>query len=96
VVEVMAKAKVGCSKVYTAADAVVDPHWIDRGDIIEYEDQTLKKNIKAFGIVPKFSDTPGQVWRGAPTIGQDTTGILSEILGYTPEKIEDLRAKGFI
>ena len=96
VVEVMAKAKVGCSKVYTAADAVVDPHWIDRGDIIEYEDQTLKKNIKAFGIVPKFSDTPGKVWRGAPTIGQDTTAILSKLLGYSPEKIEDLRAKGLV
>lgn len=96
VVAILAKAKVGCSKVYTAADAVVDPHWIDRGDIIEYEDQTLEKNIKAFGIVPKFSDTPGKVWRGAPTIGQDTDAILSKILGYSSEKIADLKAKGHI
>jgi len=96
VVEAMGKAKVGCSKVYSAADAVVDPHWIDRGDIIEYEDQTLGKNIKAFGIVPKFSETPGQVWRGAPTLGQDTMAILSNLLGYSPEKIEDLKAKGLV
>lgn len=96
VVVIMSKAKVGCSKVYSAADAVNDPHWIDRGDIIEYEDQTLQKNIKALGVVPKFSDTPGKVWRGAPTLGQDTETILSTILGYSEEKIQELKQKGLI
>lgn len=96
VVEVMSKAKVGCNKVYSAADAVVDPHWIDRGDIIEYQDQTLMKDIKAFGIVPKFSDTPGKVWRGAPRVGQDTETILKNLLDCSTEFIEDLRGKGII
>jgi hypothetical protein len=27
----------------TAADVVSSPHWIDRGDIIEYKDETLDK-----------------------------------------------------
>lgn len=93
---ILGKAKVGCNKVYSAADAVKDPHWLDRGDIIEYEDQTLQKNIKAFGIVPKFSDTPGQVWRGAPAPGQDTETILTTILGYTSEQIQYLKDKKYI
>lgn len=96
VVAQMSKFKVGCSIVYTAEDAVKDPHWNDRGDFVEYEDQTLQKNIKAFGIVPKMSDTPGQIWRGAPTIGQDTNTILTKVLGYSEEKIEDLREKGLV
>lgn len=96
VVEVMAKFKVGCAKVYTAADAVTDPHWIDRGNWVEYEDQTLKKNIKAFGIVPKFSETPGKVWRGAPSLGQDTEALLSKILGYDETKIAQLKEKKLI
>ena len=96
VVEIMSKAKVGCNKVYNASDAVKDPHWLDRGDIIEYEDQTLEKTIKAFGIVPKFSDTPGKVWRGAPTLGQDTETVLSTVLGYSDEKIQDLKQKKYI
>lgn len=96
VVEVMAKAKVGCNKVYNAADAVKDPHWLDRDDFIEYEDQTLKKQIKAFGVVPKFSETPGKVWRGAPTVGQDTKDILTTILGYSEEKIKALKDKNCI
>ena len=96
VVAILSKAKVGCNKVYTPADAMTDPHWIDRGDVIEYEDQTLQKQIKAFGIVPKFSDTPGKVWRGAPTLGQDTEAILTKVLGYSPEKIQALKTKGLI
>jgi len=92
----LCKAKVGCNKVYNAADAVVDPHWIGRGDFIEYEDQTLKKSVKAIGIVPKFAGTPGKVWRGAPTVGQDTEAILTKILGFSPEKIQALKEKGNI
>ena len=33
---------------------------------------TVGANIKAFGIAPKMSKTPGKVWRGAPSMGQDT------------------------
>ena len=95
-VDAIAKFKVGCSKVYQAADAVKDPHWIDRGNFIDYEDQTIGKNIKAFGVVPKFDRTPGQVWRGAPQIGQDTDSILSELLGYDADKINSLREKKLI
>jgi crotonobetainyl-CoA:carnitine CoA-transferase CaiB-like acyl-CoA transferase len=96
VVAQMSEFKVGCSIVYTAEDAVKDPHWIDRGNFVEYEDQTLQKNIKAFGIVPKMSDTPGQIWRGAPTVGQDTDIILKKLFGYSEKKIEELRGKGLI
>lgn len=96
VVEHMAKFKVPCSIVYTAEDAIKDEHWNKRDDFIEYEDQSLEKNIKAFGIVPKLSETPGKVWRGAPTLGQDNEEILTKLLGYTKEKIDELKEKGII
>ncbi len=96
VVEHMARYKVPCTIVYTAEDAVRDEHWNSRGDFIEYEDQTLRKKIKAFGIVPKFSETPGKVWRGAPDLGQDTEQILTKILGYSKDEINALKGKGII
>ena len=40
------------------------PRWIDRGDIIQYEDQTLQKSIAAFGIVSKFGETPQKSMAG--------------------------------
>lgn len=94
--EIINKAKVGCSIVMTAEDVVSNPHWLDREDIIEYKDETLGKTIKAFGFAPKFSDTPGQVWRGAPTVGQDNEKILKELIGYDDKKIEELKAKELI
>jgi len=96
VVEQMAKFKVPCSKVNTAKDVVDDPHWIDRGDFIKYNDQTIQKDIKAFGVIPKMSETPGKVWRGAPSLGQDTEDILAKILNYTPEQVKELKEKGLI
>ncbi len=94
--EHLARFKVPCSVVCDARDAVENPHWQSRGDFVEYEDQTLGRKIKAFGVVPKLSRTPGRVWRGAPALGQDTEAILEKILGYSPEEIRSLREKGII
>lgn len=91
IVAVLGPAKVGVSKVYNAEDAVNDKHWLDRGDFVEYEDQNLKKKIKAFGIAPKFSVSPGKVWRGAPVLGQDTDKILKDICGLSDDKVAKLR-----
>ena len=94
--DAMAKFKVPCSRVMGAKDCLENPHYQSRGDFIKYEDQTLGKEITAFGIVPKLSGTPGKVWRGAPRLGQDTDDILKGILGYDDAKIEQLRASGLI
>ena len=92
----MAKFKVPCSRVMGPKDCLENPHYQSRGDFIEYHDQTLDKDITAFGIVPKLSGTPGKVWRGAPRLGQDTDYILKGILGYDDAKIADLREKKLI
>ena len=43
-----------------------------------------------------MSKTPGQVWRGAPSMGQDTETILKTILGYDDAKIAILKEKKLI
>lgn len=94
--EHMARHKVPCTIVVSAKDAAESEHWHARGDFVEYEDQTLGRPIKALGIIPKFSKTPGQIWRGAPALGQDTEAILTTILGYTAAEIAELRQKKII
>lgn len=94
--DAMAKFKVPCSRVNTAKDCVEHEHFKLRGDFIEYHDQTLDKDVTAFGIVPKLSGTPGKVWRGAPALGQDTSFILKELLNYDDAKITELKEKGLI
>jgi len=96
IVEHMAKFKVPSAKVNSVEDIINNPHWVDRGDIVTYKDETLQKDIKAIGVIPKLSETPGKVWRGAPTLGQDTEDILTKMLGYTAEKVATLKEKKII
>ena len=46
--------------------------------------------IRVYGVVPKMSLTPGRIWRGAPSIGDDTTDILSRMLNFSETVIEKL------
>ncbi len=46
--------------------------------------------VRVYGVVPKMSLTPGRICRGAPAIGEDTTDILSKILGLSDEEIARL------
>jgi crotonobetainyl-CoA:carnitine CoA-transferase CaiB-like acyl-CoA transferase len=94
IVKVFATKKIPCAQINNAEDCYKEKHWHERGNFINYEDQTLRKEITAFGIVPKMSKTPGKVWRGAPRLGQDNEVVLKEILGYSEEKIAKLKEKG--
>lgn len=94
--DIMEAARVPCATVNTAKSAFENEHFKSRNDWITYEDQTVGADITAFGIAPKMSETPGQVWRGAPSLGQDTDAILKTILGYDDEKIASLREKNLI
>jgi crotonobetainyl-CoA:carnitine CoA-transferase CaiB-like acyl-CoA transferase len=46
--------------------------------------------IRVYGVVPKMSLTPGRIWRGAPAVGEDTTDLLSKMLGLSEEDIAGL------
>lgn len=94
--KIFEKARVPCATVNTAKSAVENEHFKSRNDWITYRDQTVDEDITAFGIAPKMSETPGQVWRGAPSMGQDTESILKEILGYDDSKIAELKDKKLI
>lgn len=88
--------KVPCGIVRTSAELAASEHYQKRGNFIEYEDETLGETVKGFGFCPKMSETPAQVWRGAPAIGQDTEAILNTLLGYSYTEIEAFREKGVI
>ncbi len=94
--EIMTKHKVPCGIAKTAEEIYKDPHWQGRNDFVKYVDQTLEKEVEAYGFVPKFSKTPQKVWRGAPKLGQDTEMILSQLLNYSENEINGLKGKNII
>ena len=88
--------KVPAAKANTVKDCYENKHFNDRNDFVTYKDETDGREIKAFGIVPKLSGTPGKIWRGLPKLGQDTDVILKEIAGCSDDEIEALRNNNVI
>lgn len=56
-------------------------------------DHTLGGQVRLAGNPIKMSATPGETFRSPPTLGEHTEEILSQLLGYSPERIEALRDK---
>ncbi len=46
------------------------------------------------GVVPKFSDTPVEVRRAAPTIGEHNEYVFGEILGISVRRLKELQEDG--
>lgn len=94
--QIMADARVPCAIVNSPGECLSDPYYKARNDFVEYSDLTTGELITAFGISPKFSDTPGKIWRGPPKLGQDTDAILKNILHYSEKEIQHFRSKKII
>ena len=84
------KAKVACSRVFGVRDQYSDPHYAKREMTVPVLDRESGVPIRVFGVVPKMSMTPGRIWRGAGAIGEDTTDILSGLLGRSEADIASL------
>ncbi|MPW07582.1 CoA transferase [Paraburkholderia sp. CNPSo 3155] len=88
------RAEVPAGRIYSVADIVADPHYQAR-DMLLQAQLPGGASVKMPGIVPKLSDTPGEVrWQG-PTLGEHTGSVLSE-LGFASEDIERLRREGAV
>jgi crotonobetainyl-CoA:carnitine CoA-transferase CaiB-like acyl-CoA transferase len=87
-------ADVPAGRIYSVADIVSDPHYQARGMLLSAElpDGT---RVKMPGIVPKLSETPGEVnWQG-PALGAHTAEVLAG-LGFSDPDIARLKAEGVV
>lgn len=88
-------AGVPAGLVYQPADMLDDPHFAARGTIATVKDERHGE-LAMPAIVPKLSETPGEIrWTGRP-LGADTDAVLTDVLGLTPAQVEELRGKGVI
>jgi crotonobetainyl-CoA:carnitine CoA-transferase CaiB-like acyl-CoA transferase len=94
VLAILDKVDVPAGPIYSVVDMMGDEHFRARGLF-----EQVQVNGQALAIpamVPKLSDTPGRTdWPG-PAIGAHNTEIFGDLLGYTGQDIEQLRAEGVI
>jgi crotonobetainyl-CoA:carnitine CoA-transferase CaiB-like acyl-CoA transferase len=85
--------------IYDAADIANDPHFNARGMIEEHEvpiEPDESRVVRFPGIVPKLSETPGETrWLG-PALGVHNEEVYGQLLGFTPEQLEQLKRNSVI
>jgi crotonobetainyl-CoA:carnitine CoA-transferase CaiB-like acyl-CoA transferase len=94
VVAALQAAEVPAGRLYSIADIVADPHYQARGMI---EQMTLPDGVavRAPGIVPKLSDTPGEIKWPGPKLGEHNAAVLAD-LGYSADEIAALKTSGAV
>lgn len=89
VVHAMNEVKVPCSPIMSARDIANNSQYQARQMHIQWEDEQVGP-VKGIGIAPKFSATPGKVWRGSVRVGHDNKRIYSDLLGLSSQELESL------
>ncbi len=83
------------SPVNTIKDVCEDKNINYRNMIVEIDQPEIGK-VKIVGSPFRLSSTPGEVYAAAPSLGQHTDEVLRDVLGYSDEKIKELKEEGAI
>jgi len=82
--------------IYSVKDMLDDPQFQAR-DMIVSVDHPVLGAFPMPGIVPKLSRTPGQIrWTGAESMGLHNEDVYMNLLGYSQERMGELREQGVI
>jgi crotonobetainyl-CoA:carnitine CoA-transferase CaiB-like acyl-CoA transferase len=90
--EAINKAGVPCGPINTIDRVLSDPQVLSRG-MIQETDGPGKEKIKILGNPLKFDKTPLNTFTPPPRMGEHTREILTNLLGYSKEKIDQLIQK---
>lgn len=89
------QGEVPCGPVYAIDEIFDDPQYQARGNISEQHDQRAGM-IAVPNVVPRLTETPGEIdWLGTE-LGAHIRDVFGELLGLDEAQIEDLRARGVI
>jgi len=95
VLEAMKVAGVPAGKLFTAEDMLSDEQYAARDSIVEVEDPDIGP-FPMQNVVPRLSETPGEVrWTG-PKLGQHNDEIYGGVLGMGEEDLDAMRERGII
>ena len=93
--KILERESIPHSPINNIGQVCEDPCIRHRNMLVEV-DQPQMGRIKIAGSPLRLSETPGEVYAPAPTLGQHTAEILKGLLNYTDEDIKKLRDEGVI
>lgn len=93
--EIMDRERVANSPILNIRQVIDDPHLNERGYFVGVEHPIIGK-AKIPGIPFKLSETPGEVERPSPLIGEHNELILKKFLGIGSEEVKQLKKEGVL
>ena len=84
-----------CGRINSIDETLNDPQVIHRQMRAQALHSSLGE-INLLGSPLKLSETPGEVRRAPPVLGEDTDQVLREVLGYEDSAIRGLHADGVV
>ncbi len=88
-------AGVPISTIYNIKDCFEDPQYQARHDIVDVPCEEFG-SVKMPGIVPVFSETPGEIKWAGQKLGAANEEIYGELLGLSEAELADLKQKKII
>lgn len=89
-------AGVVCGPIYTVADIFADEHFQAREMLVKHEDPEFGEYVGP-GIVPRFSETPGEVrWSATWEEGSHNDEVFGELLGLSEDELAKLKDQGVL
>jgi len=95
VVEIMERHDAIVGPIYDVADAVADPQYRARNDVVEVADPDLGE-VRTVAPVPKFSRTPGRISHMGPDHGEHNEAVYLHELGLPREELDRLADAGVV
>ncbi|MCF3933857.1 CoA transferase [Acuticoccus sp. M5D2P5] len=94
VLEIFGKASITVAPILDAKDIAADPHFHERGIIVEVPDEEMGR-IPVHAPIPRLSETPAPLRFAAPKLGEHTRDILAEA-GMNDDEIAGAVASGLV
>jgi crotonobetainyl-CoA:carnitine CoA-transferase CaiB-like acyl-CoA transferase len=93
--DILLAEDIWCAPVNDFAAVETDPQVRENEMIVEWE-HPKAGTVRGVGIPVKFSDTPGEIRRHAPLLGEHTEEILREFAGYGEDEVRELQESGAV
>jgi formyl-CoA transferase len=94
VVAAFEEAQAAVAPIYDVRDVLADPQFAALGSLVRVPDPELG-SVLMQNVLFRLSETPGRIERAGPRLGEHTDEVLAG-LGYGPEELAELRAKGVV
>lgn len=94
--EICGKAGLAIGPIYSAEEILNDPHIKARGSIITLDDPETGKPVRMASPSGRFSGFKGQVRHLGPMVGEHTDSVLTGLLDYSDDAVQDMRQRGIV